>query len=137
MPLPLSENLRSGVLARERHAWVIRNARLGAEWQQTERAVLSIAGRAITSMIAYSGQNDIMRLQTICERDGVDFNLAYIHDDFTLPWERPFDREWMRALFEYGRSRTLEGRVWVKSHPLLVGRTPRPLPGASAGRRLP
>lgn len=135
--LTQGENLRSGMLARERHAWVIRNARLGAEWQQTERAVLSIAGRAITSMIAYSGQNDIMRLQTLSERDGVDFNLAYIQDDFTLPWERPFDREWMRALFEYGRRRTLEGRVWVNSHPLLAGRAPRPPSGASAGRRVP
>lgn len=115
---------RAALLGRERHAWVIRNARLGADWQETERAVLSIAGRAISSMIAYSGQNDVLRLQAQAERDGIAFNLAYIRDDFTLPWERPFDRAWMRALFEYGRQRALDGRAWERSHPSLAGRAP-------------
>ena len=50
------------------------------------------------------------------------FSLAYIHEDFTQPWERPFDRDWMRALFEYGRQRTLEGRAWVDTHPTLAPR---------------
>ncbi len=121
--LTRNENLRTGPLARDRHAWVIRNARLGADWQETERAVLSIAGRAISSMIAYSGQNDVLRLQAQAERDGIAFNLAYIRDDFSLRWERPFDRAWMRALFEYGRQRVLDGRAWERGHPMLSGRT--------------
>ncbi|MCA3305895.1 MAG: patatin-like phospholipase family protein [Roseomonas sp.] len=112
---------QAALTGRERHAWVIRNARLGADWQQTERAVLTIAGRAISSMIAYSGQNDIIRLQTQAERDGVNFNLAYIKEDFTLPWERPFDRAWMKALFENGRQRALEGRAWDHTSPFLAG----------------
>ena len=112
---------QAALAGRERHAWVIRNARLGADWQQTERAVLTIAGRAISSMIAYSGQNDVMRLQTQAERDGVNFNLAYIKEDFTLPWERPFDRAWMQALFENGRQRAIEGRAWDHTSPFLAG----------------
>jgi predicted acylesterase/phospholipase RssA len=120
--LTRAENLRTGLLARERHAWVIRNARLGAEWQQTERGLLTIAGRAISTMIASSGHNDIVRLQSLAERDGVEFSLAYIHEDFTQPWERPFDRDWMRALFEYGRTRAVQGRAWVDTHPTLVSR---------------
>jgi predicted acylesterase/phospholipase RssA len=137
--LTRNDNLLTGPLARQRHAWVIRNARLGAEWQQTERAVLSIAGRAISSMIASSGQNDLLRLQAQAERDGIDFNLAYIGEDFALPWERPFDREWMRALFAYGRQRALDGRAWTHSHPLLArepGRGPaRTTHGGIAARR--
>lgn len=120
--LTQGRNLSNGALARARHAWVIRNARLGGEWQETERGVLPIGGRAISSMIATSGQNDILRLQTNAERDGIDFNLAYIREDFTLPWERPFDREWMRALFDYGRRATLDGRAWTRSHPALARR---------------
>lgn len=115
---------RAALLGRERHAWVIRNVRLGSEWHETERAVLSIAGRAISSMIAYSGRNDLQRLQAQAERHGIAFNLAYIRDDFTLPWERPFDRAWMRALYEYGRRRALDGRAWERSHPALAGRRP-------------
>jgi hypothetical protein len=124
--LTLGRNFRSGALARARHAWVIRNARLGGDWQQTERAVLPIAGRAVSSMIATSCQTDILRLQTNAERDGIDFNLAYIREEFSLPWAHPFDREWMRALFDYGRRTTLEGRAWMRSHPALAAaRSPR------------
>ena len=36
------------------------------------------------------------------KRDGVDFNLAYIEDDFHLPYKGPFDKEYMNALFEHG-----------------------------------
>lgn len=122
--LTRGRNLRTGALARPRHAWVIRNARLGGDWQQTERGLIAISGRAISSMIASSGQNDLLRLQTNAERDGIDFNLAYIREDFTLPWVRPFDREWMRALFEYGRRAMLEGRAWSRSHPALARRDP-------------
>lgn len=118
--LTRDSNMRSGRLARQRHAWIIRNSRLAGEWQQTERGLLSITGRAISTMISASGQNDILRLQTQAERDNVDFNLTYINDDFTLPWRQPFNREWMRALFEYGRRRTIDGKIWQKSHPLLV-----------------
>jgi hypothetical protein len=149
--LTRNENLRTGLLSRERHAWIIRNARLGAEWQQTERGLLSIAGRAISTMIASSGHNDILRLQSLAERDGVAFSLAYIHEDFTQPWERPFDREWMRALFEYGRMRTLQGRAWVGSHPIFSPQggqsganadavraaSRRNAPPAAAGRAVP
>ena len=136
--LTRSATTRAALLGRERHAWVIRNARLGSDWEQTPRAVLSIAGRAISSMIASSGRNDVLRLQAQSERDGIAFNLAYIGDDFTLPWERPFDRAWMAALFEYGRRRVLDGQAW-ESSPLLppLERTPpstsrvrgRPSPG--------
>ncbi len=138
--LTRNDNILTGPLARERHAWVIRNARLGADWQETPRAVLSIAGRAISSMIAYSGQNDILRLQAQAERDGIQFHLAYIGDDFTPPWERPFDRAWMGALFAYGRQRALEGRAWTEGHPSLVrgAKLPpaRAASGAAAARRL-
>jgi hypothetical protein len=133
--LTQGRNLRTGALARERRAWVIRNARLGGEWQQTERGLLPISGRAISSMIASSGQNDILRLQTNAVRDGIDFNLAYIREDFTLPWARPFDREWMRALFEYGRQRTLEGRTWESSHPALAAERTGSSSGTAADRR--
>lgn len=104
---------------RRRDAYVIRNARLGGEDAETKRNLLSIAGRAISTMIAYGGQNDILRLQNLAQRDGVGFHLAYIGDDFTLPWTTPFERSYMRALFAYGRTRMLEGRAWLGSHPVL------------------
>lgn len=113
-------DLRHGPLARERHAYVIRNARLDPEWASVDRRVFSIAGRAVSTMIHFSGQNDIFRLQNTARQDGVDFNLAYIGRDFTVEHVRDFDRPYMRALFEYGRKQILAGSAWHKSSPLLT-----------------
>lgn len=113
-------NLRTGPLARDRHAYVIRNGRLDPEWSSTDRRVLSIAGRAIDTMIHYSGQNDVYRLQTTTTRDGVDFNLAYIGRDFTVEHTEQFDPTYMRALFEYGRAQIKNGTAWKKSSPFLI-----------------
>jgi hypothetical protein len=115
-------DMRRGPLARERHAYVIRNARVDAEWAMVDRRVLSIAGRAITSMIHYSGSNDIGRLQATAERDGVDFNLAYIGKDFTVERTVPFDQTYMRALFDYAFQQARRGFPWSKSHPMLTVR---------------
>jgi hypothetical protein len=112
-------DLRRGPLARERRAYVIRNARLSSDWAAVDRRVLTIAGRAISSMIHYSGANDVLRLQRTTERDGVDFNLAYIDEGFTVPHTQNFDQPYMRALFEHGYEQARHGYPWSKSHPLL------------------
>jgi hypothetical protein len=113
-------NLQTGPLARERHAYVIRNGRLDPQWSSTDRRTLSIAGRAIDTMIHYSGQNDVYRLQTTTMRDGVDFNLAYIGRDFRVEHTEQFDPTYMRALFEYGRAQIKGGTAWKKSSPFLI-----------------
>jgi len=113
-------DLRSGPLVRVRRAYVIRNARLDPEWALVDRRVFSIAGRAIATMIQYSGQNDLYRLQTTALRDGIDFNLAYIGPDFTMEHTAEFDQPYMRALFEYGREQMRGGTAWHESSPALA-----------------
>jgi hypothetical protein len=98
-------------------AWIIRNARLEPSGSQVNRRTLGIVGRSITSMIAASGYNDIVRMFFAAERDRVDYNLAYICDDFTVPYDKPFDQAYMRPLFEYGRQRMLRGDAWVNRPP--------------------
>jgi hypothetical protein len=111
-------NLRTGPYARERHAWIIRNARLDPNWAAVERNVFTIAGRAIASMIHYSGTNDIIRLQNTAARDGVDFNLAFIGRDFTVEHKDDFDTAYMRALFDYAFAKAKAGYPWNKQRPV-------------------
>ncbi len=98
--------------------WVIRNSRLDPDWASVDRRTLGIAGRAITSMIAASGINDVLRIYAAAERDGVDYNLAYIGRDFTVEYGQPFEQSYMRSLFEYGRHRMLQGNAWAKKLPI-------------------
>jgi predicted acylesterase/phospholipase RssA len=100
-------------------AFVIRNGRLDAEWASTQRTTMGIAARAISTMIAASGINDVIRMYNATQRDGIDFNLAYIGSDFTQKLPAPFDQGYMRALFDYGYQRARRGYEWAKQPPMM------------------
>ena len=115
---PPSINLAASGIRRERHAYVIRNARLDPDYAESERRTISIAGRAIATMLASSGVNDVLRVYFVTQRDGVDYNLAYIGTDFvTAPKTGEFDQSYMRALYAYGFQQAKEGRSWHKTPP--------------------
>ena len=112
------ERLAQGLPTAPARAWVIRNGRLDPEWAAVERQTLGIVNRAIIGMIAASGYNDVLRIYAAAERDGVDYNLAFIGPDFTMVRDRPFDPSYMRPLYEHGRQRALRGDAWVKRPPI-------------------
>jgi predicted acylesterase/phospholipase RssA len=118
----IATRARRDALARHRRvvpvsAWVIRNGRLDPEWADTGRRTYSIAGRAISTMIAASGYNDVIRMYNNTRRDGIDFNLAYISRDFDAEYATPFDQAYMRALYDYGFERARRGFDWAKAPP--------------------
>jgi predicted patatin/cPLA2 family phospholipase len=105
-------------IQRERRAYVIRNARLDPDYADTERRTISIAGRAISTMLASSGRNDVLRIYFTSRRDGVDYNLAYIGRDFDAPEKKgEFDQAFMRALYDYGYRQARAGLEWHKAPP--------------------
>ncbi|NDI21340.1 MAG: patatin family protein, partial [Burkholderiaceae bacterium] len=100
-----------------RQAYIIRNARLDIDWQQTERRTLSIAGRAISQLIQSQGIGDLYRIYNITQDDRVGFNLAYIGSDFNFPHVEEFDTKYMQALYDYGYQRARKGYDWSKYPP--------------------
>jgi hypothetical protein len=98
-------------------AWLIRNSRLDPDWASVERSTMGIAQDAITTMIQTSGMNDVNRLYLAAMRDHVDYNLAYIGRDFTLKPKENFDPVFMRALYDYGRTKARAGYPWAKRPP--------------------
>jgi predicted patatin/cPLA2 family phospholipase len=123
-PPSLGGSVRAQQFVRERHAYIIRNARLDPDYTKSERQTLSIAGRAISTMLAASGYNDVMRTYFITQRDRVDYNLAYIGTDFKYGTKTgEFDQAYMRALFDYGYRQGIENRPWHKLPPGLTSDT--------------
>jgi patatin-like phospholipase len=102
---------------RERHLYVIRNARLDPDWAQVERGTMRIAGRAITSLIQTQGLGDLYRIYLTARRDGFDFNMAYIPKTFTTVLKEPFDTAYMRELFQLGYDMASKGYPWEKAPP--------------------
>jgi hypothetical protein len=104
-------------LHNQRNAYIIRNSRLDPEWRDTQRGTLSIISRAISSLIQTQGIGDLYRIYHTTQLDGVNFNLTFIGPDFNFPRKTEFDTEYMRALFQYGYARGIEGKEWQRYPP--------------------
>jgi hypothetical protein len=127
--LNIAELSKQAGIVRERHLYVLRNARLDPDWADTERRTLPIAGRAISSMIQNQGVGDLYRIYATTQRDGVDFNLAYIPPSFNVTLNEPFDQHYMNELFNLGYELGKAGYDWKKTPPGLDWIvTPEPAP---------
>jgi predicted acylesterase/phospholipase RssA len=115
--ITVAELSKEADIQRDRHLYIIRNARLDPDWASVERHIFSIAGRAISSLTHTQGIGDLYRMYLQAERDGVDFNLAFIPSDFTLVHEEEFDTEYMRQLFDHAHNLSKAGYRWEKYPP--------------------
>jgi regulator of protease activity HflC (stomatin/prohibitin superfamily) len=123
--LKLKEVAQEAGVNRERRAYIIRNARLDPEWAQTERRTLNIAGRAVSSLIATQGVGDLYRTYLNAQRDGIDYNLAFIPASFKEQAREPFDCAYMRKLYDLGFEMGRKGGFWKKTPPVFEDETPR------------
>lgn len=124
----LAQEAKAHNIVRQRHIYVIRNARLDADWEQVDRRMLSIAGRSISALIQNQGVGDLYRIYVTSQRDKVDFNLAFIPPTFKTPLKEPFDTHYMNELFKVGYDLGAAGYHWSKVPPGLT------TPGAIASR---
>ena len=89
--------------------YVIRNSFLDANYNGIKRSVFPIASRTIESLIRTQGIGDLYQIYSLCQRDGNDFNLAYIPSDFTDEPAEGFDPVYMKKLFDRGYQMSLGG----------------------------
>ena len=87
---------------RKRTVYIIRNARLDPDWASVERKTMTVATRAISSLTQTQGIGDLYRIYLTTQRDGVDYNLAYIPASFNVPHREEFDTNYMRQLYATG-----------------------------------
>lgn len=97
--------------------YLIRNAFLNPEFKTVSPRLLPIAGRTIDSLIRTQGIGDFFRIATLADRDGLDFEVTWIpegtNESIGVEPAEEFDPKYMKALYEYGRQRTLNGETWT------------------------
>lgn len=101
----------------ERRLYVIRNGKLGAEWQATEETALALGQRSLATVLKNQTIGDLIRMHAKAREDGIDYNLAAISDRFQAPRPEPFDREYMNALYTEGFRAGRLGYSWRKAPP--------------------
>jgi hypothetical protein len=113
----LYEKAAAAGAERQRTLYIIRNARLDADWASVRRRTLPIATRAVSSLLQTQGIGDLYRIYLTTQRDGIDYNLAYIPSTFDTPRNGQFDTAYMRALFQTGYDMAARGFPWEKHPP--------------------
>ncbi|MET0867924.1 MAG: patatin-like phospholipase family protein [Pseudorhodoplanes sp.] len=82
--------------------YLVANMKLGQDFALTERSLVGILNRTVTTAIKYMLRNAIDRAYALAKRSGAGFYLAYVPQDFSAPARGPFDPDYMRPLYEAG-----------------------------------
>ena len=104
-----------------RRAYIIRNGRVDPEYKPVKAKTLSIAGRAVSSLIKSQGVGDLYELFVFSKKNGIDYNLAYIPGDFVDTSTQAFDPVYMGKLFNLGYQMAEAGYPWKKVPPRMAG----------------
>ena len=99
--------------------YVIRNSRMKPPEEAVRRRIVPIASGSLASLIRTQGIGDLYRIHRLAERDGIDFHLAHIPNNFDRVAAEPFDRDYMRELFDLGFELGRAGYDWAVQPPLL------------------
>jgi len=95
--------------------YVIRNSFIKPDWKTVKPKIVPILGNTISTLIRTQGLGDLYRIYLGAQRDGMDYNLAFIPSN-----EKPkevFDPEYMGKLFDLGYQMTKNGYLWEKVPP--------------------
>ncbi|HSN73337.1 MAG TPA: patatin-like phospholipase family protein, partial [Steroidobacteraceae bacterium] len=94
--------------------YLIRNSRLLPRFEPVPREIGPIVTRTLASLIRTQGIGDLARVYIVADRDGLGFNLARIPPTFDATPSEPFDRDYMRQLFELGYEAGFSGNAWLR-----------------------
>jgi predicted acylesterase/phospholipase RssA len=100
-----------------RRIYIISNAKLTPEWGPPSDDTRAVAERSLRTLSKSQGAGDLIRLYLFAKRDGAEFNLAAIPPNFQVKSKEPFDRHYMRALFDVGFVQGRAGYRWLAAPP--------------------
>jgi predicted acylesterase/phospholipase RssA len=88
----------------QRHLWIIRNGKIGPEYAYVDDTAMAIAARSLSTLTKNQGIGDLIRMYVKARAEGIDYNLVAMPEDFSHPRTAPFDKDYMKALFERGNA---------------------------------
>jgi hypothetical protein len=95
--------------------YVIRNGKIGPQWQSVEPTIFKIANRSLETLIKSQARGDVERLYVQAKSDGMAFRLASIPESFDGASSEPFDKAYMRQLFDLGYAQASRGYAWAEA----------------------
>ena len=100
--------------------FIVRNGKLTVPWQLVSPRILPIADRSLNGLIGSQVVGDLYRIYVVAERDGIEFNLAHIPEDYDIGAQESFDKEAMKRLYQLGYEWAKASYPWEKLPPGLL-----------------
>jgi predicted acylesterase/phospholipase RssA len=97
--------------------YVIRNSKEKPDFQMTQANMYALGGRSTSVLIRNQGIGDLYRLYSTAKRDGLDFKLIMMPQDFNQKLEHPFDVAYMKALYQQGFETGRTKIAWLNAPP--------------------
>lgn len=111
--------------------FIIVNNRLKPDFDVVAGSTGPVLARSFSSLIKTHTRLTLVATREFTRDRGIDFNLAYIGDDYPAEPKASFGTAYMRSIYQYGFEKATSGNAWDKQIPFL--KTPRV--EAFAGRR--
>ena len=112
--------------------FIIVNNRLKPEFEVVEGSVVPMLARSLSSLIKTHARLTLVATREFARSRNMQFNLAYIGDDFRSDLKPSFETVYMRAVYAYGREKATSGTVWQNQLPFING---PPMVATAAPRR--
>lgn len=94
------------------NVYILRNGVWRKHWVSVDRSTIPIALRSMDSLMGSAVLGDAYRIYLATQRDGINYNLAYIPESFNEESSEPFDKEYMTKLFNLGKQMAIDGYQW-------------------------
>ena len=108
--------------------YLVRNSTLVPDYDPVDAALLRILERSLFTLTNALALGDIDNIEKQAEAGGWRLLLASVPPEFDVPAQDFFDQRYMRALYEIGYDRAINGIAWTVLHdpdasdsPLLAG----------------
>ncbi|NJK88694.1 MAG: patatin family protein, partial [Myxococcales bacterium] len=100
--------------------FMVRNGRVSPEPREVSYDLLSIAGRAASTLIKNEGLGDLVTAYESAQLRNADVYMTWIGEDFQANYPGPFDPGYMRSLYDYGYALMESGAAWSTKPPQLM-----------------
>jgi len=105
-----------------RRVFLLNNSKLSPEPEVVTPQTLSIAARAIYTLLKSQHHGEIAMIYNRAMESGADFNLAAVPDDFDVPGAPLGDPAYETALYETGMRIGGSAAPWLKAPPVIRAR---------------
>ncbi|MEH6633273.1 MAG: patatin-like phospholipase family protein [Halopseudomonas aestusnigri] len=100
--------------------YLIRNTKIVSSYESVLPTFLNVSRRSLEVLIKQQGVSNISQIYLLTQRDGFDFYLSYVPNNFDFPLPEPFDNKYMQELYKVGYEIGKKGVDWQRQPPELL-----------------